>query len=554
VVCFITVSGFLNGPGFQQMRAWLRDTCDEVWVIDCSPEGHQPEVATRVFQGVQQPVCIVLASRSPKASSASPANVRFRALPKAGRVEKFDALNQIAMGGEGWTDCPSDRYAPFLPASTGAWGTYPKLEDLFDYDGSGVMPGRTWVIAPDAESLVQRWSRLVATPPGPEQERLFHPHLRDGKPGDKHSNKTVNAALTGQEPRLMAVSADKGPCVTPVRYSYRSLDRQWIIPDARLINQPNPRLWELRSEAQVFFTAVARKTQKNGPALTVAGAIPDIDHYRGSFGGRVFPLWADATATLSNFQARLVDALTQRFSMSIAPEDVFAYIAGIAANPAYTSRFQSELTTPGLRIPVTADGALFRAVADLGRGVIWLHTYGERMVDAAQGRPAGPPRAPVAVRPTIPKGGAIPPTAALPDELSYDAAEQRLYLGGGHVDHVTEAVWKYEVDGKQVIVQWFSYRKRDRSKPTMGDKRPPSPLQAIQPDYWLAEYTSDLLDLLNVLTLLVELEPEQAALLTRVCNGPLITVSELAADGAIRGSDDATGPATAVDHKQAVLF
>ena len=66
IVCFITVSGFLNGPGFQQMRAWLRDKCDDVWVIDCSPEGHQPEVSTRIFQGVQQPVCIVLASRSSK--------------------------------------------------------------------------------------------------------------------------------------------------------------------------------------------------------------------------------------------------------------------------------------------------------------------------------------------------------------------------------------------------------------------------------------------------------------------------------------------------------
>jgi hypothetical protein len=60
VVCFITVAGFLNGPGFQKMRADLRRNTDEIWVIDCSPEGHQPGVATRVFQGVQQPVCIVL--------------------------------------------------------------------------------------------------------------------------------------------------------------------------------------------------------------------------------------------------------------------------------------------------------------------------------------------------------------------------------------------------------------------------------------------------------------------------------------------------------------
>ena len=39
---------------------------------------------------------------------------------------------------------------------------------------------------------------------------------------------------------------------------------------------------------------------------------------------------------------------------------------------------------------------------------------------------------------------------------------------------------------KQVLRQWFSYRKRDRSKPPMGDKRPPSPLEEIKAEGWLA--------------------------------------------------------------------
>jgi predicted helicase len=56
IVCFISVAGFLNGPGFEKMRDDLRRSCDDIWVIDCSPEGHQPEVATRIFQAVQQPV------------------------------------------------------------------------------------------------------------------------------------------------------------------------------------------------------------------------------------------------------------------------------------------------------------------------------------------------------------------------------------------------------------------------------------------------------------------------------------------------------------------
>lgn len=31
IVCFITVAGFLNGPGFQKMRDYLRRTVDELW-------------------------------------------------------------------------------------------------------------------------------------------------------------------------------------------------------------------------------------------------------------------------------------------------------------------------------------------------------------------------------------------------------------------------------------------------------------------------------------------------------------------------------------------
>lgn len=246
--------------------------------------------------------------------------------------------------------------------------------------------------------------------------------------------------------------------------------------------------------------------------------------------------------------------LSLRYGKPVTAEDVFAYIAGIAANPAYTAKFQDDLTTPGLRIPITADADTFTAVAALGRRVIWLHSYGERMTDAAQGRPPGPPRVAAAARPTMPKDGAIPPTAALPDEISYDEAKQRLTLGAGYIDQVIPAVWKYEVDGKQVIPQWFSYRKRDRSKPPMGDKRPPSPLQAIQPEHWLADYTTDLLDLLNVLTLLVDLEPEQAKLLAQVCNGALISEAELQAAGAIgavtAGSDASRGK----HEKQQELF
>ena len=171
---------------------------------------------------------------------------------------------------------------------------------------------------------------------------------------------------------------------------------------------------------------------------------------------------------------------------------------------------------------MTADAALFEEAAELGRQVLWLHTFGDRF---AEGRSAGPPRV-ASNPPLVPKGGSISSTPAdFPDTIDYDAAQKRLKIGTGYIDNVLPAVWAYEVSGKNVLRQWFSYRKKDRERPQIGDRRTPSSLGEIQPDHWLPEYTSELINVLNVLTLLVELEPKQADLLKRVCEGPLIPAS-----------------------------
>ncbi|PRY47818.1 N-6 DNA methylase [Knoellia remsis] len=41
VICFITASGYLAGPGFKGMRKYLRRTCSNGWIINVTPEGMQ---------------------------------------------------------------------------------------------------------------------------------------------------------------------------------------------------------------------------------------------------------------------------------------------------------------------------------------------------------------------------------------------------------------------------------------------------------------------------------------------------------------------------------
>jgi hypothetical protein len=218
----------------------------------------------------------------------------------------------------------------------------------------------------------------------------------------------------------------------------------------------------------------------------------------------------------------------------VKAEAVTAYLAAVMAHPAFTARFNADLVRPGLRVPLTADAKLFAEAVALGSEVIWLHCYGERFADDKAGRPKGSPRLPKASAPFISAKGAIPGAPEpLPTAMDYDPVARRLKIGKGYVENVTPEMWAYEVSGKQVLWHWFSYRRRDRSRPIIGDRRPPSPLDRIQPDHWLPEYTSDLLDLLHVLGRLIALEDKQADLLERICAGPLRKADELREAGAL---------------------
>ena len=106
------------------MRADLRAEADEIWVIDCSPEGHQPPIRSRIFQGVQQPVCIVMALRKRQTAAPQPARVRYRTLDGKTREDKFAAFAGISLEDDGWVACPDEPRAPFLPKASGAWGDF----------------------------------------------------------------------------------------------------------------------------------------------------------------------------------------------------------------------------------------------------------------------------------------------------------------------------------------------------------------------------------------------------------------------------------------------
>jgi hypothetical protein len=512
IVCFISTAGYLKGPGFKGMRRYLRAWASEGWVIDLTPEGQTPDVPTRIFPGVRQPLAIGLFVRTPGKTADLPAAIHTRAV--TGRqTEKFAALAAITLDDAGWQLARADWASPFTPAAAGDWDSHPALGDLMPWVSPGAKMNRTWVYAPDPDTLLARWRALTSEQDQQRKAAL----LKETR--DRTLLSSPAPLPEFQNTSVLPLAKETSSRAAPVaRIGYRAFDRQWVIADSRALDRPRPELWAAQVPGQVFVVEQHSKPLADGPGLIFTSLIPDMDHFKGSEGGRALPfLHADGTP---NFAVGLVDALCSVLGIPVAPEDVLAYIAATVAHPRYTTTFAEELHTPGIRMPITDDTEKWSRAVALGREVLWLHTYGARFSGA--GRPADDIRLP-ASDPERPLS--ITPIRTMPATMSYDEPTRTLRLGDGTFGPVSPEVWDYAVGGRNVLKSWFNYRKAEP-----GGRRS-SPLDDIVATSWDPQWSAELLDLLTVLLRLTRLEPEQADVLESILAGSVLSSADLAARG-----------------------
>ena len=520
VVALLTPKAWLKGRAFAGMRRYLRETAHAGWIIDLSPEGHRPDAGVRIFPEVAQELCIAVFVRwrdAPQGPAvAEPAVVRHVKVIGR-REEKIERLMHLTLADPDWQVCADGPTDPFLPAGSDLWQSSPALKDLLPWSSRGVTPGRVWVYAPDPETLQERWKRFLAADPERRRSLL-------GEARDRTIDSTI-APLPGTDVYdRTPLRHEHRPQPTPVRVGYRSFDRQWLLPDHRLMEVGRPDLWRVRGNRQIFTVEQNAHPVVNGPGLVFSALIPDM-HYFNNRSGCVRPLYRNAAGTLPNLSPGLTTLLTSVLGAPVTAEDVLAYTAALTSHPGYTNRFQCDLEVPGIRVPLTKDPALWARATALGRHVLWAHTYGERCADKAAGRPYGNVRLPHD-RPQC--AAEIPDQAdGMPERLEYDPVTQDLWVGSGRIHPVPQQVRNYQVSGMNVLDKWFGYRRRNAA----GRRR--LELDHLIAEKWRPDWTTELLQLLNVLGVLVRLEAEQDILLDAVCQQPRITVEDLTAAGVL---------------------
>ncbi len=508
IISYISASSYLDGDAFVGMREHMRQLCDEIWIIDLGGEGRGTRKTENVF-AIQTPVAIAIAFRSTHKSDIDvPAKVNYTRI-EGTRKEKLTQLgNLFEFDDLQWQECPSEWQAPFRPSGTGDFYSWPEITDLMPWQISGAQAKRTWVISPERNTLTRRWKRLLQQ----EDRRIYFKETRDRKVTQSYLD------LANQNDKLTPISnltADSEPPKIS-RYAYRSFDRQWIFADNRTGDFMRPVLWSIYNNKQVYFTGLFSQPLGNGPSLTVANSIPDLDHFRGSYGAKaVIPLYRDPDAKQPNILPNFLEELKNVYETNVSPEEWACYLYGILAHPNYTERFSEELTNREVRVPISKSPELFNEIASYGRKLIWLHTYAERFVPDGeqQGQvPRGKARCIIGVPDSIEK---------YPESYKYDVNRKTLIVGNGEFSPVELEVWDFEVSGLKVVQSWLGYRMKNRS----GKKS--SPLDEIGPESWTTDFTSELLRLLWILEHTVAIYPKQAKLLEKVLEGAVFREYEL---------------------------
>ena len=499
VVAFITARSYLDGVSMGGVRHLLRQAFDEFWIINLGGEGRGAQTDENIFD-IQTPVAIAIGIRTGSERSGD-CTVRYHRVTGT-RADKLTALADLSLddvadeiAGEGLED--------LIPRSKAPYYSWPQVIDLFPWSHSGCQLKRTWPIAETKAVLENRWQELVTAVPRNRTNLLKE--TRDRKAA------STPLPLLDSGIRLASIEdLDRGDHPEGLeQYGYRSFDRQWMVADSRVADYPRPELWRTRGPQQVFLTTLTSTKLGHGPVLTATPYIPDLDHFSGRGAKNVIPFYCDSNGQATNTTDGLLEALTTHLDMEVTAEDLLAYVYVLGGTPAFADHFATELAEGAgpIHIPLTTNPDLFQQAVDLGRNLLWLHTWGERFAPPGKSDLPEPPTQ------------EITPVVGMPEKFAYDPKTQTLTVGTGTFTPVAPEVWDFEVSGLKVLRSWLGYRMKARK----GKKS--SPLDQIRPTTWTQ--TEELLRLLSILHQTIQATPTATTLLTNILTSPLIPTTTL---------------------------
>jgi predicted helicase len=489
LVSFVSNRSFLEGGAFAGMRATMREAFDRIRILDLGGDARAGRLAggaedENVFD-IETPVAVTVCVRSAakaraNGAGAKPCRVEYLRLRGTGAA-KLAALEQLDE--RHFAHLPGADGDPWVPAPGGEFFGWPSLAELFAASFGGLQTKRNHlVVAVRPEELARNVDRLRRLPASAAR-RLFH-ETRDRRLPSREELRLDPAAIA--------------------RYGFRPLDRRWIHLHRRWVEYGR---WESLQPCwgreNLALVTLSHK-HGSGPAAFAQGLLPDLDAFRGSYSGRVFPLWDRRLGPLApNVRRELLERSRAAYGRA-DPEEVFAYVYAVLQAPSYAPRFHEQLRRGLPRVPFPRSVERFRALAERGQRLLALHR-----LDGSSARSAGPAR-------LVGRGTRL-------CRLEWDEARARVRLGPAlFLEGVPELVWRFEVSGYPVLRRWLEGR------------------------FGLTLREDERAELLAVADAIAGTVAEGEWLdreLAAVLAGPKLDLGQLAAAAAVRAAGEGDGPA-----------
>ena len=448
IVAMITNHGYLDNPTFRGMRQSLKQTFDEIYVLDLhgnslkkeiSPDGEIDENVFDIRQGVA--IAFFIKNKSKQVSTIKHADVYGT------RNEKYLLLNANELYSLGYEKItPKSPYYFYVPRLTKEIQHYEKWQsvaDIFPNYVSGIVTARDKFVVGFEKREIQL--RIL--------------QFRDLSISDEVIRKTYGLKDTRGWKLSLArkrLANDDNWDTYYREFLYRPFDIRYLYYTPLLVDWGREDFMH-HMLINKNIGVIVPKQYKEQPGAFITETIighKTVSAYDINY---LFPLYLfpdPRNKTLFNYEQSekalnlsqdLLNYLNSTFSKVLIPKTILYYIYSVLFSKIYRLTYAPYLKVDFPRIPFTRNYDIYRRLSSLGKNLVDLHLL------------------------SIPKLGH--PTVKFQGQgkdmvigrRRYDEAAGRVYINKDYYfEGVSPEVWAYQIGGYQVLDKYLKDRKGRR--------------------------------------------------------------------------------------------
>lgn len=435
VIGLITAHGYIDNPTFRGMRWHLRQTFDEIYIIDLhgnankketTPEGGKDE---NVFD-IKTGVAIILGVRNKRAGGQKAPATIYKYDLSGLRKDKFAFLNEHDV---------SNIHFEKLPKEVEAWkktgrgeASYKQgfsVADLFPVASTGIVSmGDSFIIDQNRENLIKRVQNFLDQP-------ISEASLKQEYGLGKNYAKWVianKAQITLQDELFVPLA-------------YRPFDTRYTYFDNKLVWRPRTAVMSNFLQGENVGLVTARSNKNPDPNhFFISKYITETKLGESSTQSCVFPLYfySPDGSKQANLDPSLWRAIDEAVGGATTPEDVLDYVYAYLHAPSYRQQYSEFLKTDFPRVPFPASGKIFAKLVSLGQRLRALHLMTDPVLDSY-----------ISTYPVV--GDDMVTTVKYLDERVYINDTQ--YFG-----QVPAVAWNFFIGGYQPAQKWLKDRRGQR--------------------------------------------------------------------------------------------